>query len=192
VHLRLPSPAIVIACVALLLAAGGTSVAAINATGTAMNIVDPVTAANKAKVDANGKLLVSAGGTVSARPLNATTPWNNVAQVATAQTVLLNGPQANPINVSSLSVSLVQSASATDTADVFLVADHVPSSATTCAGAVFDSTPWHVARLTGNAPLTVSFPTPIQIKPAAGTKVCLFAGSFSTVDVTFSANGFIG
>ncbi len=54
----LPSPALVVACLALLLAAGGVSYAA---TGNAINITDLVTAANKAKVDAAGKLNVGDG-----------------------------------------------------------------------------------------------------------------------------------
>jgi len=58
---RLPSPALVIACLALLLAAGGVSYATVKATGSAVNVVDPVTAANAARVDSAGKLEVGDG-----------------------------------------------------------------------------------------------------------------------------------
>lgn len=58
-HLRAPSPALVVALVALAAALGGTAVAA---TG-AVNIADPTTPANKAAVSANGALQV--GGTVA-------------------------------------------------------------------------------------------------------------------------------
>ncbi len=46
-----PSPAFVVACVALLLAAGGTSVAAVRATAGAVNVVDPVIPSQIARVD---------------------------------------------------------------------------------------------------------------------------------------------
>jgi hypothetical protein len=58
---RPPSPALVIASLALLLAAGGVSYATVKATGTAANIVDPTTASNIAKVDGSGHLFVSDG-----------------------------------------------------------------------------------------------------------------------------------
>src|SRR4051812_26658372 len=54
--MRLPSPALVVACIALLLAAGGVSYAAVKATGTSVNIVDPTTATSVAKVSARGEL----------------------------------------------------------------------------------------------------------------------------------------
>src|SRR6266511_3026432 len=107
-RLRPPSPALVIACLALLLAAGGTSVAAITATGSAVNIVDPVTAANKAKVDGTGKLQV--GGTVSSRPLAPPSPWSGTGDASPGGKTLLAGPTTSPINVTSLSVSLVDAA----------------------------------------------------------------------------------
>ena len=75
-RIRPPSPALVISCLALLLALGGTSFAAVNATGNAVNIVDPVTAANKAKVDTSGKLQVAVNGTAGARPVAPATPWS--------------------------------------------------------------------------------------------------------------------
>jgi hypothetical protein len=58
---RLPSPALVIACLALLLAAGGVSYATVKVTGSAVNIVDGTTASRIAHVDATGKLEVGDG-----------------------------------------------------------------------------------------------------------------------------------
>lgn len=58
-HLRAPSPALVVALVALAAALGGTAVAATNA----VTIADPTTPANKAAVSANGALQV--GGTLA-------------------------------------------------------------------------------------------------------------------------------
>jgi hypothetical protein len=59
-----PSPALVIACLALLLAAGGGAFAAVRATGNAVNIVDPASASRIAKVSSGGGLKVS--GSVTA------------------------------------------------------------------------------------------------------------------------------
>jgi hypothetical protein len=56
-HLGRPSPALLVAFVALLVALGGTAYAAT----TIVNIADPATPANKAKVDATGKLAVGDG-----------------------------------------------------------------------------------------------------------------------------------
>jgi len=53
-----PSPTLVIACLALLLAAGGVSYATVKATGQAVNITDPNSAGNVAKVDGSGRLMV--------------------------------------------------------------------------------------------------------------------------------------
>lgn len=51
----------VVACLALLLAAGGTAYGTVQATGSAVNVVDPTHAAQIAKVDASGRLLVGDG-----------------------------------------------------------------------------------------------------------------------------------
>jgi hypothetical protein len=66
-----PSPALVLAFVALLVAMGGTAYAATSI----VNLADPTTPANKAKVDATGHLYVGDGagrlsvdGTVTAQP----------------------------------------------------------------------------------------------------------------------------
>jgi hypothetical protein len=56
-----PSTGTILGAVALFVALGGTALAA---TGTVVNIADPTTAANVAKVDANGRLQVG-GGPVS-------------------------------------------------------------------------------------------------------------------------------
>lgn len=60
-----PSPALVIAVLALLLAAGGGAFAAVRSTGNAVNIVDGTTAANIAKVSSSGSLQVSGSVTAS-------------------------------------------------------------------------------------------------------------------------------
>jgi hypothetical protein len=60
-----PSPALAIACLALLLAPGGGAFAAVRATGTAVNIVDPTNASRIAKVDSSGGLQVTASVTAT-------------------------------------------------------------------------------------------------------------------------------
>ena len=77
--MRLPSPALVIACLALLLGAGGVAYGTTVATGQLVNIVDPNTAAQAAKVapggflqvgDGAGPLTVDGGVTAREAPLN--------------------------------------------------------------------------------------------------------------------------
>src|SRR5437588_3615935 len=54
-RLRMPSPAMIVALVALTVALGGTAVAATNV-ASIVNIADPTTPANMAKVDTSGAL----------------------------------------------------------------------------------------------------------------------------------------
>ena len=187
-RIRPPSPALVISCLALLLALGSTSVAAVNATGNAVNIVDPVTAANKAKVDTSGKLQVAVNGTAGARPV--APAGRHSEPYSPSDTIALVGPKASPINVTSLSFSLSSSAAADATTSVQLLAYHVPSAATTCASATFDNVLWVIPRLT-SAPFAVSFPTPLQLVPPVGTKGCLVVFNFGANAVDVNASGFV-
>ena len=189
-RVRPPSPALVISCLALLLALGGTSFAAANATGNAVNITDPVTATNKAKVDSSGKLQVAVNGTAGARPVAPATPWSTAAKVSTTERLLLAGPSGSPINMTSLSLSLPDNVPATDSAIVELQAYHVPGSATTCTGDTPDGVVWRLARMTASTPLAVSFPTPLQLRSPPGTKACLYA-AVGMNEVWINASGFI-
>lgn len=65
-----PSPALVVALLALLFALGGGAYAAVRSTGSAVNIVDPSSAGNIAKVSSGGSLQVT--GSVTATPTSAT------------------------------------------------------------------------------------------------------------------------
>jgi hypothetical protein len=78
-HSLRPSPALVIALLALLLAAGGGAYAASRSTGSAVNIVDPVTAANKVKVSSGGSLQVS--GSVNSTPTSSTNDLHGITGV---------------------------------------------------------------------------------------------------------------
>ena len=57
-RIRRPSPALIVACIAIVIATAGTAFAA---TGQLVNITDPGNAAQAAKVDATGKLNVGDG-----------------------------------------------------------------------------------------------------------------------------------
>jgi hypothetical protein len=178
---RLPSPALVISCLALLLALGGTSYAAIEATGSAVNITDPVTASNKAKVDRAGRLRVN---------IAPTTPWSADRSLPVGAYVPLVGPRSTPINVTDLSVSLTGTATPTDFTGIVLQAWRVPASAPTCALTSFAGELWYLPRITAAAPFAVSFSTPLQLVPPAGKKVCLYARSLDG-DARLNASGFV-
>jgi hypothetical protein len=190
----LPSPALVIACLALLLAAGGVSYAA---TGNAVNIVDPVAAANKAKVDASGKLYVGDGsgplsvdGTVSGRPAAPASPWSASVNINSGLVALV-GPSSLPINVTSLSISTY--APSGSSVGVYLYGAHVPTSYTNCANAASDGLLWRIYDVgDGVTPISFNFPTPLQWKAPANTKACLLAQAGTTYQTAMNAVGFYG
>ena len=50
---------------------------------------------------------------------------------------------------------------------------------------------WQIPRLTGSAPFAISFPTPLQLVPPAGTQGCLVSFNFGNATVTVNASGFV-
>jgi len=196
--LHRPSPALVVACLALLLAAGGASFAAVRSTGQAVNVLDPTTGAG-ALVDATGHLVVGDGagpltvdGTVGQRMLSATTPWS--AAVATGNSVVpLAGPggKSQPVSVTSISPAI--DTGGTPIAEWKLEAGHVPASATDCSGIVVDSTIWHIRDTNAVQPVVVAFPSPLTFTPPPGTRACLQVNNASTSRTgQFNAGGFFG
>jgi hypothetical protein len=193
-RLSLPSPALVVACLALLFALGGVSYAA---TGSLVNIVDSVTATYKAHVDPAGKLYVGDGsgpltvdGVVTGRPAAPVSPWRASEDIQNAF-VFIAGPSSVPINLTSLSIST--DASSGQNIDVFLYSAHVPSTATSCSGAPIDVTLWHIRDIgDGVTPISFSFPTPLQDRPPANTKACLEAYAATPDTTTMNAVGFYG
>jgi hypothetical protein len=180
----------VISCIALLLAAGGTSFAAITATGNAVNITDPVTAANKAKVgdrkapghrERNGRR--TAGGADHALVEECHRLCRRPVHARRAQ-VVADQPHEHLDLSAQLRCDDRQG-------QVLVMAYHVPSSATTCASPTLDGLLWDIPRLTASAPFAASFPTPLQVVPPAGTKACLLITVVGTVDVTINASGFV-
>jgi hypothetical protein len=173
----------------------GTALATV---GTVSNISDHSASAFFAKVSSDGKLAVGDGagplsvdGTVASRPSAPASPWGISIDIQGGGLVVIAGPSASPINVTSLSVS-------TDAPDgggvhVFLYAQHVPSSATNCSGAAADATLWHIRDAgDGATPVSFAFPTPLQQKPPANTKACLVAASSTGATTTMNAVGFYG
>jgi hypothetical protein len=199
-HLSKPSPALVIACVALLLAAGGSAVAATTLTGTAVNLVDATDASRIAHVDSTGKLLVGDGssfltvnGTVLTQPADPGTPWRaSLTALAAGPVKPVAGPTTLPISVTSVSFSLPAGVAANAIGGVKLQAAHVSISATSCVGAssILDSIIWNIPRVTASAPGAVTFPTPLRYTAPSG-KACLFVASTGN-DVAFNASGFYG
>ena len=61
------------------------------------------------------------------------------------------------------------------------------------AGAVFIATVWRILDAgDGTTPLSFSFPTPLQFKPPANTKVCVFAAAVTPLGTILNAVGFYG
>jgi hypothetical protein len=148
---------------------------------------------HKAKVDSAGELMVNG----ESRPLAPATPWRASQDVAGSNNlpptgvVLLIGPKSAPIDVTSVAISLEPGVTS-GSADIRLMAAHVPSTATNCNGAIFDGTLWHIPDVTAGTPFTASFPTPLQWTAPAGTKACLFAHNLFGSTVTVNAVGFLG
>ncbi len=148
---------------------------------------------HKAKVNGAGELMVNG----ETRPLPPASDWfasqdvAGVGALSLTGAVLLIGPVSSPIDVTSVSISLEPEVTS-GSADIRLLAGHVAGSATSCAGATFGGTLWHLPDVTAAAPFTESFPTPLQLRPASGTKVCLFAHNLIGSTVTVNAVGFLG
>jgi len=171
----------------------GTALATV---GTVSNISDHSSSAYFATVDSTGKLAVGDGsgplsvdGTVVSRPAAPASPWRASEDIE-GQEVFIAGPSAAPINVTSLSVSTDQQSGGG--VNVYLYAHQVSSSATTCGGTIV-ATLWHIRDAgDGVTPLSFTFPTPLQFKPAANMKACLTAYSDTLSTTTLNAVGFYG
>jgi hypothetical protein len=163
--------------------------------GTVSNISDHSASAYFATVSSDGKLAVGDGagplsvdGTVASRPAAPASPWHARADIQNTIT-LITGPSALPINITSLSVSTDDP---TGPIAYFLWAYHVPSSATACDQANGDGVIWSIRGGADVQPLSFTFPTPLQVKPPANAKVCLYAGASTASATTMNAVGFYG
>ena len=166
--------------------------------GQIVNISDRSGSAYFAKVSSDGKLAVGDGagplsvdGTVAGRPAPPALPWRASLDIQGAQEKVIAGPSLAPINVTSLSFS-TDAASGSGNYTV-LYGKHVPSSATSCAGATFGASLWFVRDLgDGITPVSFTFPTPLQWKPPANRKACLIVVGSGVDLTTMNAVGFYG
>ena len=166
----------------------GTALATV---GQTVNISDRSSSAYFAKVDSSGALKTTAAVTGKVAPVAPTSPWgaSKLINAFGFPGVVISGPSSSAINVTSLTFSTA--APSGSGPQVALLGFHVPSSATDCGGATFDDTLWHSLNAGGpTTPLSVSFPTPLQWKPPASTKACLFALAPSGFNTEVSASGF--
>lgn len=148
------------------------------ATGSLVNITDPVTKSHKARVDASGRLLVDAAAV--ARPAAPAKPWRYANENVAGLSDVAVGPTAQTINVTSLSVS-----TQTDGLVFTLTALFVPGAATDCSAIQSTSVLYGATHIAIGAPLTASFPTPLQVRPPTGKKVCLwFQAPAAAVDLS--------
>ena len=158
--------------------------------GSTTNISDHSASAYFAKVDSSGALKTTAA--VSGRVGMAAPPSPIHASVAVNQFAvpgaLIAGPTTGPIDITSISVTGGGSAANVVALDAYFV----PTSATTCNGASFDSRLWEaIAEL--STPVADSFPAPLQYKPPANKKACVFAFEPNTANTTYvNVVGFYG
>ncbi len=80
---------------------------------------------------------------MTSRPAAPASPWRASKGIQAALAIIA-GPSASPINITSLSIST--NAASGSGILVRLFGYHVPNSATTCTGAVFDDAIWDAAR----------------------------------------------
>jgi hypothetical protein len=176
--------------------------ARVNASGNLYVTQRDATNGRAAKIDAGGHTIVGDGkgaltvdGRVSVtdgsgaltvdgaiRPLAPAAPFS--ASGSFTGNDLIYGPTSSTINLTSLTVTAT-----TNDTTFELYMSHVPKSATSCADAQFDVALWMVPDMALHVPLTTSFPTPLQHRAAAGTKLCLFTFS---AGVWANVGGFLG
>jgi hypothetical protein len=157
--------------------------------GSTVNISDHSSSAYFAKVDSSGALKTTAAVTGRVAPAAPASPWHASEDIQSGKFII--GPSTAPIDITSVTLSTL--APSDSSPEVYLFGDHVSSSATDCSGAAFDVTLWHILNAGGpTTPVSVSFPTPLQFKPPANTKACVFAYGPSVYQTTLNAVGFYG
>jgi hypothetical protein len=165
--------------------------------GQVVNISDHSGSAFFAEVSSDGKLAVGDGagplsvdGTVSGRPAAPASPWRANALIHNGGNFIA-GPSAAPINLTSLSIST--DAASGNGVGVIVYGAQVPSSAMVCPGASGFVLLWEIRDLgDGTTPLSFTFPTPLQWKPPANTKACMFASAGTSSVTSMNAVGFYG
>jgi len=197
---RRPSLPTAIALLALAVATTGTAAAA---TGQLVNISDPTTAANVARVDAAGALKTTTSGTVSARP---TPPASTFDTFGSITNFYKNGSQylvITPATSATVAITrLLYTNGITNTNDweVFVYYETIPSGGTCKAFSAGHKFIAHV-NVKAHDSLVDALPSPVVLKPKTGSpQWCLVAGggptqaSASTTDgalFDISVTGFV-
>jgi hypothetical protein len=181
-------------------------VGAIAATGQLINIADPSNSAQVAHVDASGRLEVGDGSgalTVdgAVRPQAPSAPWSAHAVAPTGSSgyyvPLLLGPTSTAVNVTSLSITI----DGPGYGEWALYAYSAPASSTSVASCnvlygPYRTVLWEAVSISAGVPAYPAFPTPLQYRPATGTKTCLMIETpfeSDSRDAGFvSASGFYG
>jgi len=169
-----PSPALLISCVALLLAAGGAAFGAAQAI-TKVQIVDPNTPSQIAQVDGGGRLLTNVSGTVNAKPIPPGNPFATTYGLHPGAAVgHLVGPTSSAIDVTAILVAAEPPLSAGSSSLVTLEAWDVPIVAPDCSTSPSPTAVvWAFEVYAVQPEVSQSFPTPLVARPPAGRKECL-------------------
>jgi hypothetical protein len=159
--------------------------------GSVVNISDDSSSAFFAKVDSSGALKTTALVTGKVSPAAPAAPWSKTATIngLALPGALLAGPSLTPINLTSLSLST--DAASGNGVRVTLYGGQVPSSSTNCSNPAIAIAIWQIRDLgDGVTPLSFTFPTPLQLKPTAGFKACLYGFTTTSSSTSINAVGF--
>jgi hypothetical protein len=167
------------------------------ATGSLVNITDPVHKSNKARVDGGGRLYVGDGngpltvdGTVSGRPVAPATTWSKSAAFINFDNSVLVGPTASAIDVTAVSAT-IGAATNTTSVSFYIAAKKTTAGCDTSPPALIL---WE-GYVNSSTSIAAALPTPIRWQPPSGSKGCLFvvAGPINSGGtLAVNASGFLG
>jgi hypothetical protein len=167
---------------------------------TNVAIQDPTTGA-RASVDATHHLVVGDGsgplsvdGNVAAHPLAPALPFHFSQDVGTAEWPLV-GPSSVPIDLTNLTLALHLSNGTGSTADVIITQYAATANGTACDvsnNAALQQVVYRIPNVQPTAPVVITFPTPLVLKPAAGHKICLVGTAQGSSLIVASGSGFYG
>ena len=161
-------------------------------------IEDPITN-DKAGVDSSNRLKVGDGsgaltvdGTVTGRPAPPSSPWARFTTLGTTLQAGMAGPTASAIDITNATISVSSlSSPGTVVRSVAFWAVTVPGTATYCTPYESSGLVYRVDNIHEAAAVVLTFPTPLQLRPASGKKVCLGV-SASDSFASLSVSGYFG
>jgi hypothetical protein len=140
-------------------------------------------------------------GTVSSRPAAPAAAWAKVMYLCGTCGLgngpfgLVQGPSSSPVEITSLTIAPEEAGNVIH--DAAVVVNRVASDATSCPNpgdelVSYEFELWRLNQI--GAPFTVSFPTPLEARPSAGGKVCVYAIAEISPDrpSRFNLSGFFG